>query len=64
MCIIPVVRRLRQEDHRFQASLGHTVRLCLKKPPKNYKFLGAGPGASDAVGLEWGLGLYVCKFLG
>jgi hypothetical protein len=29
-------RRLRQEDHEFEASLSHTVRHCLKKEKENY----------------------------
>jgi uncharacterized Fe-S cluster-containing MiaB family protein len=31
MPIIPVLRRLRQVDHKFQASLGYRVRSCLEK---------------------------------
>jgi hypothetical protein len=30
MSVIPALRRLRQEDLKFQASLGYMVRLCLK----------------------------------
>jgi hypothetical protein len=29
MAIIPAFRRLRQEDCKFEASLGYTVRPCL-----------------------------------
>jgi hypothetical protein len=28
--IIPTLRKVRQEDHEFTASLGHIARLCLK----------------------------------
>jgi hypothetical protein len=30
MPVIPALRKLRQEDQVFKASLGHTVRPCLK----------------------------------
>jgi hypothetical protein len=30
--IIPALRRQRQEDHKFKASLGYMVTPCLKKP--------------------------------
>jgi hypothetical protein len=29
--VIPALGRLRQEEHRFKASLDYTVRFCLKK---------------------------------
>jgi hypothetical protein len=29
--LIPVLRKLRQEDHEFKTSLGHTVKAYLKK---------------------------------
>jgi hypothetical protein len=32
--VIPALRRLRQEVHEFEASLGSTVRPCLKKQNK------------------------------
>jgi hypothetical protein len=31
---IPLFKRLRQEDHKFQASLGYTARPCLKRLKK------------------------------
>jgi hypothetical protein len=31
MPVIPALRRLRQEDHKTEVSLGYIVRLCLKK---------------------------------
>jgi hypothetical protein len=31
MPIIPALRRVRQKDHKFKASLGHTVRQCFKQ---------------------------------
>lgn len=35
---IPVLRRLRQKDHEFEASLSNVVRLCLKKKKKLLRF--------------------------
>jgi hypothetical protein len=32
--VIPALKRLRQEDHKFEASLGYTVRPCLKRASK------------------------------
>jgi hypothetical protein len=29
--LIPVFKRLRQEDHKFEANLGYIVRTCLEK---------------------------------
>jgi hypothetical protein len=32
--VIPVLRRLRQENHEFMANLGYLGRSCLKKKKK------------------------------
>jgi hypothetical protein len=37
MQVIPALGRLRQEDHKFEVSLGYVVRLCLKKTNNNKK---------------------------
>jgi hypothetical protein len=39
--IIPELKRLKQEDHEFEARLGYTVRCCLKtnKQTKNKKLM-------------------------
>jgi hypothetical protein len=34
MPVIPVLKRLRQEDCEFEAILGYLARPCFKKPPK------------------------------
>jgi hypothetical protein len=34
MPIISAMRRTRQEEHKFEDSLGYIVRLCLKKKKK------------------------------
>jgi hypothetical protein len=34
MPVIPALRRLRQEDHKFEASLNNRVKPCLKKKKK------------------------------
>jgi hypothetical protein len=34
MLVIPALRRLRQEDLNFEASLGYVVKFCLKKTQK------------------------------
>jgi hypothetical protein len=43
MAIIAALRRLRQEDHEFKASLGYIVRLCHYKT----KSLSRGWGCSS-----------------
>jgi hypothetical protein len=38
MSVFLALRRLRQEDHEFKASLGYKVRSCFKKKPQTNKF--------------------------
>jgi hypothetical protein len=38
MPLFPVLGRLRQEDHKFKASLGYLVRVCLKTPKEGRKY--------------------------
>jgi hypothetical protein len=35
--VIPALRRVRKEDHKFEVNLGYTVRPCLKNRKKEKK---------------------------
>jgi hypothetical protein len=37
--IIPALRRSKQKDHEFEASLGYTARTCLKKRKRKFVVL-------------------------
>jgi hypothetical protein len=45
MPLVPVLRRLRQDDHKFKASLGYTATPSLKKTSK-----GGGGGEGRGMG--------------
>jgi hypothetical protein len=37
--VIPALRKLRQEDYKFEASLGYIVKPCLKKKKSSFIFI-------------------------
>jgi hypothetical protein len=39
MSVIPVLRRMRQENHEFKVSLSYIARICLKKIKKGLYFI-------------------------
>jgi hypothetical protein len=39
MSVIPEPGKLRQEERKFEGSLGYIMRLCLKKTKQNWKKL-------------------------
>jgi hypothetical protein len=49
LSVISTLRKLRQEDHKFKASLGYRARPCLKIKTKQKKK--AGQGTKDVA--QW-----------
>jgi hypothetical protein len=58
--VTPSLRRLREEDHEAQSSLGYIVGCCIKKKKKNLffmilKWLSGPPEVSSASTYPWAI---------
>jgi hypothetical protein len=54
MPVVPALRRLRQEDHEFEASLGSLARSCLKTKTKRQNYRDSKNTSGNQEFEDWG----------